>query len=126
MKIADFEPVMEDREPNERGYQCLTFLCPACRRLRVQVAIWARPHGEVRWTDADGNACFERVWNAMQGPHRDWDTLSLSPSLDMAAHKLSGGRDDCPGWHGFIADGEVQRVLSADRQTAEAVPGTNT
>ena len=106
MRLTDLEPAMVDRTPNERGYQRFTFLCPTCRQLRLQHAIWSKPHGEVTWTDAQGNKCFERVWSATQGPHRDWDTLSLTPSLDTPAHKRGDGQ--CPGWHGHIIDGEVR------------------
>lgn len=105
MRLTELEPHMEDWQPNERGYQCFTFLCPACRKLRLRQAIWPKPHGEVRWKDNDGNDCLERVWHATQGPDRDWDTLSLSPSIDTAPHKRGTGT--CPGWHGFITNGEV-------------------
>ena len=106
MKLTELEPFLEDHQPNERGYQCFTFLCPTCRKLRQRVAIWSRPHGEVRWIGSAGIECMERVWNATQGPYRDWDTLSLSPSLDMPAHKRGDGQ--CPGWHGYITAGEIR------------------
>lgn len=106
MKLTDLDPIMEDWSPNERGYQRFSFLCPTCRKLRLQHAIWSKPHGDVKWTDASGNPCFERVWQATQGPHRDWDTLSLTPSLDTPAHRRGDGQ--CPGWHGFITNGEIR------------------
>lgn len=105
MRLTELEPIMEDWTPNERGYQNFTFLCPTCRKLRLRFAIWSRPCGEVRWTNASGTESLDRVWSATQGPHRDWDTLSLSPSLNTAAHKR--GEGECPGWHGHIINGEV-------------------
>jgi hypothetical protein len=105
-RLTELEPIMEDWSPNERGYQRFTFLCPSCRKLRVRHAIWSGPCGDVRWKDASGLDCHERVWSATQGPHKDWDSLSLSPSLDMPAHKISSG-GECPGWHGHIINGEA-------------------
>ena len=106
MKLTELEPIMEDWTPNARGYQCFTYLCPTCRKLRARTAIWSRPYGDVRWTDADGHDCFERVWHATQGPLRDWGTLSLSPSINMLPHKLGDGQ--CPGWHSHITEGEIR------------------
>lgn len=105
MRLTELEPNMEEWTPNARGYQCFTFLCPTCRSLRMRTAIWSGPCSDVHWTDEHGNKCMERVWQAAQGPHRDWDTLSLSPSIDAPAHKRGDGH--CPGWHGFITNGEV-------------------
>ncbi|WP_192246151.1 hypothetical protein [Mesorhizobium silamurunense] len=105
MKLTELEPIMEDWTPNARGYQYFTFLCPTCRKLRIRHAIWSHPPGEVRWKDAGGNDRFERVWQATQGPLLDWDTLSLSPSLNTPPHKRAG--EQCHGWHGHIINGEV-------------------
>jgi hypothetical protein len=105
MRLTELEPIMEDHAPNERGYQCFTFLCPTCRHLRLRHAIWSGPAGDVKWTAPDGTERVERVWQATQGPYRDWDTLSLTPSLNTPPHKRGDG--ECPGWHGFIQNGEV-------------------
>lgn len=106
MRLTELEPILEDLSPNARGYQCFSFLCPTCRKLRLRHAIWSKPHGDLEWTNERGNKSSERVWQATQGPHRDWDTLSLSPSLNTPPHKRGDGQ--CPGWHGHIIDGEVK------------------
>lgn len=106
MRLTELDPVMVDLVPNERGFQRLTFLCPTCKKLRLNHAIWSRPEGEVKWTDADGNKCAERVWQATQGPLLDWDTISLTPSMNTPPHKHGTG-GECPGWHGFITNGDI-------------------
>lgn len=102
MRLTELEPVLLDIHPTEEGYQRFSFLCPSCRMLRETIAIWHRRHAELKLPEGGSI----RVWEATQGPHRDWDTLSLMPSVDLGAHKR--GEGTCPGWHGFITDGEVK------------------
>lgn len=97
--LADLSPSIE--LPNEHGFQYLRFLCPVCRKHVDLIGIWARPSGEVKWTAEYGPAS-QRVWQATQGPNRDWATLSITPSIDIAPH------NECAGWHGFITNGEAK------------------
>lgn len=100
-KLTDLAPCMVDWEPNEHGFQNFSFLCPNCRKVREVIAIWSLPNKLVTWQDRDGNACQQRVWSATQGPYKDWDSLSVTPSINTGPHERHG----CPGWHGFITNG---------------------
>lgn len=74
----------------------VTFLCPCCRKQRVGIlfdpildpdndawkAEWAWPGGK-KW----------------QRTGDTFETLSLSPSIDLSAHGH---------WHGFITNGEIR------------------
>lgn len=92
MKLAELEPHIS--WPGER-YQSLYFLCPACRKHEVGVEIWNGPSG-----------VFEgvKLWHGEQGPDRDFDTLSITPSIACGPSE----KHECAGWHGFITDGEIQ------------------
>lgn len=97
MKLSELSPTLsESKLPNA---QQLNFLCPACRKRRILVDIWHGEHGDVQ-----GPNGVVRVWHAEQGPNRDWDTLSITPSID---HKHGNVTDErpCVGWHGFITNG---------------------
>lgn len=87
--------------PRADGEQFLAFLCPRCRRHEISIEIWSKPPGEVERTI--GDQTFKvRVWSATQGPHHDWATLSITPSINR-----QGLGDKCGGWHGFITSGEA-------------------
>lgn len=97
MRLTELAPHMIDHRPNEHGFQRFSFLCPSCRKLRETLAIWSR-----RFADVNADGEMVRVWEATQGPGQDWDTLSLTPSVNLHPHRT------CPGWHGYITDGEVR------------------
>jgi hypothetical protein len=97
--LADLNPRI--LPPGEQGTQFLAFLCPRCRRHEIAVELWGGPAGEI--DRSIGEHTFKvRVWHATQGQHRDWATLSLTPSIN----RDSTG-DTCGGWHGFITNGEA-------------------
>jgi hypothetical protein len=95
-------PKLTDLNPRIKGsgglYQNLYFQCPGCRGREVGVDIWAGSAGMVILKD---NSRPVKLWHAEQGPHRDWDTLTVSPSINIAPH------GECLGWHGHITNGEV-------------------
>lgn len=100
MRLADLSPRIG--QPGPHGEQFLAFRCPRCRHHEISIEIWSRPHGEIE-RELSGEKYKVRVWRAEQGPYRDWDTLSLSPSINR-----DGLGDKCGGWHGHITDGEVR------------------
>lgn len=106
MKLRDLSPRLT---PPGGTYQELTFRCPKCQQHEIGFAIWPGPAGDVRvpinglpadWPgEREG---VKRLWHAEQGPDMDWDSLSITPSIDQ-----SPCGDPCGGWHGFITKGEV-------------------
>ena len=102
MRLADLKPFIS--MPGG-PYQNLKFLCPACGKHEIGIEIWHGPHGihDVGLKDADGKPTPIKLWHGEQGPYRDWDTLSITPSISMPPIP----KHDCPGWHGFITNGEV-------------------
>lgn len=100
MKLADLSPSLS---PPGGAYQVLKFLCPRCQKHQVEAEIWTGPAGPHRVPHHNGTgAIFERrLWNATQGPHKDWGSLTLSPSIDRT------GKDPCGGWHGHVINGEA-------------------
>lgn len=100
MKLSDLAPKLSE-SPLGAVAQRLDFLCPLCRKRRISVDIWHAPAGEAPVGDHT-----IRVWHATQGPLRDWDTLTLTPSINHE-HGLVTPERPCPGWHGFITNGEA-------------------
>lgn len=101
MNLVDLRPRLSD--PSEEGSQFLVFLCPICRKHEIGVDIWAGKAGVVDLgARPDGTRNIKKLWHAEQGPHRDWETLSITPSIDR-----SPCGDPCGGWHGFITNGQV-------------------
>lgn len=102
-RLADLSPELRSVDRGGLTYQTLTFSCPLCRKGGLQVHVWKGKAGDVQI--ADGTV---RLWHAEQGPHRDWATLSITPSIDgtNAPHKDFHG-NVCPGWHGYITDGKT-------------------
>lgn len=94
-KLVDLNPKLTTKGV----FQTLDFRCPLCRRGAVTVDIWSGKHGDVVLAAGEPP---HRLWHAEQGPHRDWDTLSISPSIDATNQP----HRECPGWHGFITNGE--------------------
>ncbi len=92
--------------PTKDGDQFLCFLCPKCRQHEISVYIHAKPHGEfTREFPAEklGDPPIQiirRIWQAKQGPDRDWETLTITPSIGR-----EGSNDPCGGWHGTVTDG---------------------
>jgi hypothetical protein len=95
MRLSDLGPRLKGKGGH---YQNLYFQCPHCRGREVGIDIW---HGPAGLVVVKAGACPVRLWHAEQGPHRDWGTLTVSPSIKISSH------GDCPGWHGHIVNGEV-------------------
>lgn len=73
-----------------RHGMAVTFLCPHCRTTRLGVWL-SNPLDGLPPTD-DANLLWKRVAGDT------FDTLTLSPSINVAAHGH---------WHGAITNGEV-------------------
>jgi hypothetical protein len=88
MRLADLNPKVTSRTD---AYVQFGFQCPACRlgTLTVRCRVGEQD-------DANG------IHSANVEPP-DWDRLSLAPSV--AGNGLCRR---CPGWHGFITDGEIR------------------
>lgn len=98
MKLSDLSPRLS---PPGKVYQELAFRCPRCQKHEIMIAIWPGPACDypVRYGENEGSI---RLWQADQGATRDWDSLSITPSIDR-----SPCGDPCGGWHGFIVKGEA-------------------
>jgi hypothetical protein len=77
----------------------LTFDCPCCRETRIGVAFHHTGHEAIEdeYIRAHGNGSPRFIWTLEAGA--DFETLTLSPSIDASA---SGH------WHGFITAGEIR------------------
>lgn len=102
MRLDELKPRMS--WPGER-YQSLYFLCPICQRHEIGIEIWHGPSGfhDVGLKDANGAPVLTKLWHGEQGPARDWDTLTITPSISAGGSE----RSKCAGWHGTITNGEV-------------------
>lgn len=81
--------------------QRLEFLCPICRNTPIGIEIWSGDATTLKL--AEGT--LQKIWHAEQGPHKDWASLTIKPSID-AVHGFSGTPPrDCNGWHGYITNG---------------------
>lgn len=76
--LADLEPRLKGKGGH---YQNLYFLCPACRTREVGIDIWSGNAGSVVLRAGQRPV---KLWHAEQGPYRDWATLTVSPSIDIA------------------------------------------
>lgn len=81
------------------GAQRLTFRCPTCRQRVIAVDIWNGKPSVLEYEP--GKAV--KLWHAEQGPHQDWGTLTISPSIDDKHGKTSDS--GCEGWHGHVVNG---------------------
>lgn len=72
----------------------LTFDCPHCRHTRLGVVFHHRGHEAIEdvYIRAHSAQC---IWTA---DGEDFETLTLSPSVDVSAHGH---------WHGFLRNGEI-------------------
>lgn len=86
MKLVDLLPNWD------QSARSIDFLCPNCRRGRIVVAL------------KDGVAKDGRHSGDPLPP--DFATLSIAPSV-AAEGKCSRANRGCPGWHGFVRNGEV-------------------
>src|SRR5690349_11429175 len=89
--------------PPGGAYQSLVFTCPRCGAHEIEVNIWNGPHGDhiVPVVGLKNTKAVRRLWHAEQGPYNDWDSLTITPSIDRT------GVDKCGGWHGVITNGEA-------------------
>jgi len=103
MRLAELHPRLSPMSgPDEWGTQFLAFRCPKCLEHEISIYIWSGPAIEQKRQYPEVTLT-QRVWHAEQGPHRDWDTLTVTPSVNR-----EGCGDKCGGWHGFITNGEVR------------------
>lgn len=88
MRLTDLNPIVTQRSPE--GWVQFAFTCPACRKGVVSVRCQL---------GTEGNGCHGA--NILPP---DWDRLTITPSI---ADEGLCTRSPCPGWHGFITNGEV-------------------
>lgn len=100
MQLEQLGPRLERAEWS--GAQRLSFYCPNCQQRRITVDIWEGKHGVLEYEPGKRI----KLWHATQGPHRDWATLSITPSIDDQHGKPADS--GCTGWHGFVTNGNVQ------------------
>ena len=106
MKLADLEPKLYRLTDDGRLHEVETtaeaggvmFLCPGCF---VQNAGNVGTHSILLRIDAKGEG---PRWAASGSTVAD---LTLKPSVNVHADRNRGPRA-CPGWHGFITNGEVR------------------
>lgn len=96
MKLSELDPrwyVLENRGP----IVGLTFECPHCQKERLGVKFHHRGHEAI--DDAYIMALSPDTNHIWTADGADFNTLTLSPSVDASA---SGH------WHGFITNGEIR------------------
>ncbi|RAK51621.1 hypothetical protein [Phenylobacterium soli] len=91
VKLTALDPHASDVPPGCDG--AMNFLCPLCRKGRVSV--WLVVGGEPR------NGAH--VTNVLPPA---WDQMTITPSIADEG-KCTRTARGCPGWHGFITNGEV-------------------
>lgn len=108
MKLLDLEPRWAGYGglhglPEAEGKRCyigVVFLCPHCRATRLGVLFDNPIDDGIGWL-VDHWPTNQEMRSARKLWHREgetFDTLSLSPSIDVSAHGH---------WHGFIRNGEI-------------------
>lgn len=92
-RLTDLDPQQSGAHAGIDG--AFNFQCPLCRKGRVSV--WVVVGGEPR------NGAH--VANILPPA---WDQLTITPSIadEGLCSRTNRG---CPGWHGFITNGEVIR-----------------
>lgn len=98
-KLEELRPQLSDAGST---FQTLYFLCPLCRQRMVAVDIWGGTAGDIEIEPGK----VVRLWHAKPGPHRDFASLSITPSID-AVHSTPAA-NGCKGWHGFVTNGEAR------------------
>jgi hypothetical protein len=86
--LLDLSPTFEKR-PHE-PFGRLFFNCPSCRLGLVGVNL------------VQGEACPDMGAHGCNKLPPDFATISITPSIAM-----EGKCRRCPGWHGFVTNGEV-------------------
>lgn len=84
------------------GAQRLTFRCPLCLQRPIVVNIWDGPSKRLEYEPGK----FINLHHAEQGPQKDWNTLTITPSIDDSHGKPAD--DGCMGWHGFVTKGHAR------------------
>ena len=85
----------------ERG-QRLVFRCPNCEQRMIVVNIWS---GKATTLEYEPGKTIN-LHHAEQGPNKDWETLTIEPSINDTHGKPSD--HGCTGWHGFVRNGICQ------------------
>lgn len=99
-KLEELTPLLDKSAYS--GAQSLSFLCPLCRQRMVSIDIWSGNAGPLEYEPGK----IIKLWHAEQGLHKDWATLSITPSIDAEHNKPSAS--GCAGWHGFVSNGEAR------------------
>lgn len=104
MRLSELSPKLFDPpDGHYRVYQSLKFLCPRCRKHEIMIDIWGlASRDRVEVSAVEGESAIKRLWHAEQGPCSDWNSFTITPSINR-----TGLGDKCGGWHGFITAGEV-------------------
>jgi hypothetical protein len=93
MRLTDLRPKWRPT-PVADVDAAITFLCPACRKGIVSV--WLVLGGEPRKG--------AHVANVLPPA---WDAMTIRPSIADEGRCTAAKRTGCPGWHGFITNGEA-------------------
>lgn len=98
--MASLQELGASLAPSEyANAQRLTFRCPTCRQRVIAIDIW---DGKPSVLECEAGKTI-KLWHAEQGPYRDWDTLSITPSIDDKHGKQADS--GCDGWHGHVTNG---------------------
>lgn len=92
MRLRDLDPSISDTPQGADA--AFNFLCPLCRKGRVLVwlVLGSEPRNGAHVTTALPPA---------------WDQMTITPSISDEGKCTAQPRNGCPGWHGFIRNGEV-------------------
>ena len=99
MRLTDQEPefLHAHGHPGSKAY--LAFRCPCSPTCENTISIPFTPM-------LDGQPCPEFIkcqWQRTGGS--TFEDLSLAPSINFHGDKDHGG--PCPGWHGFLTNGNL-------------------
>lgn len=97
MKLTDLDPRWFSFEPNG-PHVGLTLLCPCCKNTRIGIAFHHKGHEAIDdvYIKAHAHGRTDFIWTILSD--EDFDTLSLTPSIDASG---------IGHWHGFITNGEA-------------------
>lgn len=96
--LLELQPVIVPGKA--KCYETLQFLCPRCRKTVISVDFWTRAATRLDVGELpDGRRDVRNIWKASGD---SFYNMTLTPSVDH-----SGRCRHCPGFHGFITNGQV-------------------
>jgi hypothetical protein len=102
VKLTDLSPRFFDVPGAGGARDGVSFLCPCCRRVRLAIQFTPMGDDEIHaksHREDDPHTIVPLSGNVWQRTGEDFETLTLSPSVDASA---------AGHWHGWVQNGDCR------------------